>query len=59
MKLKSLIISMIAMAMLGFVAACDSPDDVHEFPEPPPGQDTPGGFEQPEPPGEPYTPEAP
>lgn len=54
MNLKSLIITIAAMLVLGFGVACDPPEDGQQVP--PPAPETPGGYEQPEPPGEPYTP---
>lgn len=55
MNVKSLIITIAAMLVLGFGVACDPPEDGQQVP-PPGGPESPGGYEQPEPPGEPYTP---
>jgi len=57
MRVRSLLITIVAMIVLGLGIACDPQDEGREFP--PPEPETPGGFEQPEPPEEPYTPESP
>ena len=53
MSVKSLIITIVAMLVLGFGVACDPPEEGQQVPSPAP--ESPGGYEQPEPPGEPYT----
>jgi len=57
MRVRSLLITIVAMIVLGLGIACDPQDEGQQFP--PPEPETPGGFEQPEPPEEPYTPESP
>ncbi len=57
MKLKSIIITVVAMIVMGLGIACDPQDEGQQFPSSEP--ETPGGFEQPEPQEEPYAPESP
>ncbi len=57
MKLKSILITVVAMIVMGLGIACDPQDEGQQFPSSEP--ETPGGFEQPEPQEEPYAPESP
>ncbi|MFP4084434.1 MAG: hypothetical protein ACLFP9_03440 [Desulfonatronovibrio sp.] len=51
MKTKNLIISIVAMIVLGFGVACDPPEG-EEQQVPPPAPEAPSGYEQPSTPGE-------
>lgn len=51
MKTKNLIISIVAMIVLGFGVACDPPEG-DEQQVPPPAPESPSGYEQPSTPGE-------